>query len=76
VATQRARWAKIRAEQKKDYLATRTIKRIFSREGPNLAALCREYFYGDVVTDEMITASGKVAELAFGGRAQDRAQSA
>jgi integrase len=32
--------------------------------------------YGDVVTDEMTTASSKVAELAFGGRAQDRAQSA
>jgi integrase len=31
--------------------------------------------YGDVVTDEMTTASGKVAQLAF-GRAQDRAQSA
>lgn len=30
--------------------------------------------YGDVVTDEMTTASGKVAQLAFGG-AQDRAQS-
>lgn len=32
--------------------------------------------YGDVVTDEMTTAGRKVAQLAFGGRAQDRAQSA
>ena len=31
--------------------------------------------YGDVVTDEMTTASGKVGRLAFGG-AHNRAQSA
>jgi integrase len=31
--------------------------------------------YGDVVTDEMSTASGKVAQLAFASGAQDRAQS-